>query len=66
MNCPACGRKLAEITVDDVTVDICRHGYGGIWFDGYELQQVDEAHEGELAAIRSLFTTEAERRDAAG
>ena len=45
MKCPACDRKLEQVTVSDVTVDICRSGCGGIWFDRFELQKFDEPHE---------------------
>lgn len=45
MNCPACGKVLGEMTVGDVTVDVCRGGCAGIWFDNFEIGKVDEAHE---------------------
>jgi Zn-finger nucleic acid-binding protein len=45
MNCPACDRKLTATQVGSVTVDVCQDGCGGIWFDQFELQRVDEAHE---------------------
>jgi hypothetical protein len=45
MNCPACGRTLEEITVSGLTVDVCRGGCGGIWFDQLELVKVDDQEE---------------------
>jgi uncharacterized protein len=33
------------MTVGSVTVDACRGGCGGLWFDRYELMKVDEADE---------------------
>jgi len=45
MNCPACGNQLQQITVSDVTVDVCKGGCGGIWFDNFELKKFDEPHE---------------------
>ena len=42
MLCPACGEELTEVKVDDTTADVCDAGCGGIWFDRYELQRVDE------------------------
>ena len=45
MECPACGRELAEMKVGDITVDVCKGGCGGIWFDRFELQKVDDADE---------------------
>jgi uncharacterized protein len=33
------------VTVGGISVDVCRGGCGGIWFDRYELTKVDESHE---------------------
>jgi Zn-finger nucleic acid-binding protein len=50
MNCPACDRALTEIEVGDLKVDACLDGCGGVWFDAFELQRVDQPGEtaGEL------------------
>ena len=45
MKCPACFNELTPIQVGNVEVDVCHGGCGGIWFDAFELQRVDEAHE---------------------
>lgn len=45
MNCPVCQNELQERTVDNITFDICQGHCGGIWFDRYELQKLDEKHE---------------------
>jgi len=45
MNCPACGAQLIAFGVEGLVVDVCRDGCGGIWFDNFELNKVDEAHE---------------------
>lgn len=45
MKCPACFNELSSLTLGKLTVDVCRGGCGGIWFDAFELQQVDEPHE---------------------
>jgi Zn-finger nucleic acid-binding protein len=45
MKCPACFNELAELQVGSVKVDVCRGGCGGIWFDAFELQRVDEEQE---------------------
>jgi len=45
MKCPACSNLLQEITIADVTVDVCKGGCGGIWFDNFELKKFDEPHE---------------------
>jgi Zn-finger nucleic acid-binding protein len=47
VNCPACERHLSQVVAGSITVDVCRGGCGGIWFDRFELQKVDEAHESE-------------------
>ena len=51
MKCPACGSTLSEHTVGALTVDICDTGCGGIFFDRFELSQVDEATETEGEAL---------------
>ena len=45
MQCPVCKKNLEAVTVEDITVDVCQNGCGGIWFDRFELQKVDEPHE---------------------
>lgn len=45
MKCPACGQAMTETTVNDIAVDICAGGCGGLWFDWLELKKVDEQHE---------------------
>jgi Zn-finger nucleic acid-binding protein len=42
MNCPACSRELTTKNIGKLSVDVCDGGCGGIWFDHYELQKVDE------------------------
>jgi Zn-finger nucleic acid-binding protein len=58
IKCPACFNALSAIQVGAVTVDLCR-GCGGIWFDAFELQRVDEEHE---TAGEWLLQTEREQR----
>lgn len=45
MKCPACGNAMTEVKVQEITVDVCKGGCGGIWFDNRELKKVDEPHE---------------------
>lgn len=45
MDCPACDKPLQEMEVGEIVVDACENGCGGVWFDNYELQKVDEKHE---------------------
>ncbi len=55
MKCPACENSLQPTTIDDVTVDVCKNGCGGIWLDA-----------GELRSIRDRSMSEEERRKVAG
>ncbi len=50
MKCPACSSPLTERTAGALTVDICDQGCGGIFFDRFELESVDDANEIELQA----------------
>lgn len=45
LHCPVCSRKLRQLTVSGIIVDVCHGGCGGIWFDNFELQKFDESHE---------------------
>ncbi len=47
MKCPACFNELTEFQVGPLRVDACQGGCGGIWFDAFELQKVDEEREPE-------------------
>src|SRR5215472_16459939 len=45
MKCPACFNELTQLQVGTLVVDACQGGCGGIWFDAFELQRVDEEDE---------------------
>ena len=45
MNCPRCQRELQVVRVGGIDVDACQGGCGGIWFDLFELEKMDEPHE---------------------
>jgi len=45
VNCPACSNPLSQLATNGITVDVCRDGCGGIWFDNFELDKVDESFE---------------------
>ena len=45
MKCPACFNELTKRQVGNLEVDVCQGGCGGIWFDAFELQRVDEEEE---------------------
>ena len=44
MDCPACSNALTEIRVGSVKLDACEGGCGGIWFDAFELQRVEQEY----------------------
>ena len=45
MKCPVCFNELLPTQVGSLVVDVCQGGCGGIWFDAFELQRVDEEDE---------------------
>ena len=45
LKCPACTFELTEFTLGGISLDACHGGCGGIWFDAFELQRLDEQHE---------------------
>ncbi len=45
MKCPACFNPLTQIQVGSVAVDACQNGCGGVWFDAFELERVDDEAE---------------------
>jgi uncharacterized protein len=45
MKCPACFNELTLFQLRDLTVDVCQGGCGGVWFDAFELQKVDDERE---------------------
>jgi Zn-finger nucleic acid-binding protein len=61
MRCPACSNTLEEHAFGPFEVDICRNGCRGIWFDRFELREVDEAHE----KLGQLLLDAAEGEDSA-
>ncbi len=55
MRCPACSNALQQMSVQNVTVDVCKGGCAGIWFDNREIKEFDEPHE---SAGQSLLEIE--------
>ncbi len=37
MQCPACGRELVSRIVNELAVDVCEGGCGGVWFNWLEV-----------------------------
>ena len=52
LRCPACGHELVERAIDDLTVDVCDGGCGGVWFDNGEIADVDDRDETTGEALR--------------
>ena len=46
MDCPVCHKAMEQIVISGVELDYCRDGCGGLWFDNFELKQLDEEDEG--------------------
>jgi hypothetical protein len=42
------------MTVEGISLDVCRGGCGGIWFDRYELMKVDESRESAGKALLDI------------
>ena len=55
MNCPACGIPMAEEDFGGVSVDVCKNGCKGIWFDWFELSKLDEKDEGFGMALKAAL-----------
>jgi uncharacterized protein len=58
MKCPACYNTLTQVQVGTLTVDACQEGCGGIWFDAFELERVDEEAEATGEPLLSLHRDE--------
>ena len=59
MKCPACFNELTQIQIGSLAVDVCQGGCGGVWFDAFELQRVDD--ESEVVGERLLQIQRDER-----
>ena len=45
MKCPACSNQLQQMKIEDIAIDVCKGGCGGMWFDNFEIKKFDEPHE---------------------
>lgn len=45
MRCPACDFDLTALRAGKITVDVCQHGCGGVWFDNFELAKLGHPDE---------------------
>ena len=55
MNCPVCQKQMVTEDFGGVSVDVCRDGCKGIWFDWFELSKLDEKNEGMGAALQEAL-----------
>ena len=58
MQCPVCENLLSSKTVDQITVDVCKGGCAGIWFDNFEFKKFDEPHEATGTELLDIETNE--------
>ena len=54
MQCPACKNQLQQISLGNIALEVCENGCGGIWFDNFELQKVDEPRESEGESLLEI------------
>jgi len=45
MKCPACSTRLRVKKTEDMIVDVCKYGCGGLWLDRSEYKKVDQQNE---------------------
>ena len=54
MKCPACSNEMTQVLIKDIALDVCEDGCGGIWFDWFELNRIDEPHEALGADVKEV------------
>lgn len=62
MICPACNTQLSEVSIENIKLDVCKDGCGGIWFDRFELQKMDEPHEFTNENILEVLSVESSKK----
>jgi len=55
MKCPACQTEMVEKDFGGVMIDVCENGCKGMWFDWFELEKLDEKHEGAGNALKAAL-----------
>lgn len=66
MDCPVCQTAMIEEDFGGVAIDICSKGCNGIWFDWFELEKLDETHEGLGAALTAALNNSRAKDDDRG
>ena len=65
MKCPRCSQELKVMTTSNVRLDVCQGGCGGIWFDKFELDKLDEKTKVDQGFLDSLDASKAITADLA-
>jgi len=55
MRCSVCNKEMVQEDFGGATVDVCKNGCKGIWFDWFELSRFDEKHEGAGKALKEAL-----------
>lgn len=65
INCPACGKEMKKIHMQDenVNLDICLDGCGGIFFDNRELDKLDQSGDGIAEILYAINNKDFEKVD---
>lgn len=56
MKCPRTGADMKEVEIHKIKVDVSE-GCGGVWFDNFEFQKFDEAHESAGDTLTDLMAS---------
>ncbi len=64
MKCPNCANTLSERMIENIKLDVCDNGCGGIWFDRFELKKFDEAREPNAESLLNLKIRHHKKPDA--
>lgn len=56
MKCPSCHNHMNEVEIAGVKVDYCQDGCKGVFFDNYELKELDETHEGSGKILEEILS----------
>ncbi len=63
--CPACGKKMEKVFMDkqNLYLDVCLNGCGGIYFDNREFYKFDEESEDITPLVKALENKEFKEND---
>ena len=66
MNCPVCQKEMVVEDFGGVSIDVCKTGCKGLWFDWMELGKLDEKNEGLGAALQEALSYDRTNDDSRG